>query len=159
MRAPSMMAARRLVQRTITLQQPITSTILAPPASSPAGAAAGLASLASAGGRQPRSTNRQNQQALRPTSPAWTLSLLPRHAPPSSSSSCSSFSTSPGADELDGGFPTERDFHLAADATLDEVQALVDGLEDTVDDYEANLSVRARPTRHIVLPYGCVCFC
>ncbi|KAM3577831.1 hypothetical protein VYU27_000374 [Nannochloropsis oceanica] len=42
--------------------------------------------------------------------------------------------------EVDGGFQTERDFHVVADATLDEVQALVDSLEDTVDDYEANLS-------------------
>lgn len=148
-RAPSMTTARRLVQRTATLrpnQQPITSTLLAPPASPPTGAGAvGFASLAPAGGRQARPISRQHQhqQSLRPTTTTLMASLLPRHAPPSSTSSCSSFSTSPGVDELDGGFPTERDFHLAADATLDEVQALVDGLEDTVDDYEANLSVRA----------------
>jgi len=55
---------------------------------------------------------------------------------------CPSFSSSSGTSEVDGGFQTERDFHVVADATLDEVQALVDSLEDTVDDYEANLSVR-----------------
>lgn len=141
MRAPSsMLAARRLVQRTVTFQQPITSTSLAPRSSPPAGAAAGFASLAAGGGRQARPIGRQHQQFLRPTSATLTASLLPRQTP---SSPCFSFSTSPGVDELDGGFPTERDFHLAADATLDEVQALVDGMEDTVDDYEANLSVRA----------------
>ncbi len=51
----------------------------------------------------------------------------------------------PSAEQhLDGGFFTERDFHLAADATLDRVQHLVDGLEDMVEDFEANLSVRPR---------------
>lgn len=40
-----------------------------------------------------------------------------------------------------GSFPTERDFHVVADETLDEVQASVDALEDVVEDYEANLSV------------------
>lgn len=64
-------------------------------------------------------------------------------------------------DELDGGFPTEREFHLAADATLDEVQALVDGLEDKVDDYEANLSVRAcviLDKEFVVCRLACVIF-
>ena len=140
MRAPSsMMAARRLVQRTVTVQQLTTSTLLAPRSSPSAGTAACFASLAFGGGRQARPIRRQHQQSLL-SRHALTASLLSRHAP---SSPCSSFSTSPGVDELDGGFPTERDFHLAADATLDEVQALVDGLEDTVDDYEANLSVRS----------------
>jgi len=51
-------------------------------------------------------------------------------------------STSPSHDGAGGGFATERDYHAAADAALDEVQLLLEGLEDTVEDFEANLAVR-----------------
>lgn len=54
------------------------------------------------------------------------------------------FSSPPSAaasDARGGGFANERAYHNAADATLDEVQHLLEGLEDTVEDFEANLSV------------------
>lgn len=147
MRSPSMTVARRLVQRTALRnnQPPTTSNCLPLRSPPPAGAAtAAFGSLARSIGQ--RNQQQQQQQHLRPPgiTPPWTPSLHPRHAfPITSSSPSSSFSTSPGPEELDGGFPTERDFHFSADATLDEVQALVDTLEDTVDDYEANISVCA----------------
>lgn len=145
MRAPrNMMAARRLVRQISPCrhnQQPIPSTLLAPQTLPPAVGAAGFDSVAASRVCEV-SVRHQHQHSLCTSSPSWTMSLLPRHAPSYSSSSRPSFSTSSGVDEIDGGFLTERDFHSVADATLDEVQALVDGLEDTVDDYEANLSVR-----------------
>lgn len=140
--------ARGVVQRTTLRRthQHTTITFLSLHPLPPAGPSAWFGSLVFAGGRQTRAAGQRQQQrsTLRPAlSTAWTSSLYTRHAfsTPCPTFSSSSFSTSTGTDELDGGFPTERDFHLAADATLDEVQALVDGLEDTVDDYEANLSV------------------
>lgn len=50
--------------------------------------------------------------------------------------------TVPEAGALEGGFATEREYHIAADHTFDEVQNLIEGLEDTIEDFESNLSVR-----------------
>jgi hypothetical protein len=54
----------------------------------------------------------------------------------------STSSPSSSHDGAGGGFATERDYHAAADEALDEVQAHLEGLEDTVEDFEANLAVR-----------------
>jgi len=140
-----MMAAIRLVQHISPRrhnQQPILRTLMASQKISPSAVTtAKHASVGSARGHE-GSICDQHQHSLGTSFPSRTVSLLPRNATSYSSSLCPSFSSSSGTSEVDGGFQTERDFHVVADATLDEVQALVDSLEDTVDDYEANLSVR-----------------
>lgn len=54
-------------------------------------------------------------------------------------SSSSSSSSSPDAG---GGFASEREYHAAADEALEEVQVLLEGMEDAVEDFEVNYSVR-----------------
>ena len=43
---------------------------------------------------------------------------------------------------MEGGFATERDYQIIADAALDEIQHMTEPLEDAIDDFEVNYSVR-----------------
>lgn len=97
------------------------------------------------------SSNTSTIQTSRPSVQHYEHStILPLFPRPQSRAVTRHFSSSapktPPPPQSDGGFATERDYHLAADEALDEVQFMVEGLEDTIEDFEANLSV-------------CMCMC
>lgn len=105
-----------------------------------------------------RASSSSSSSVALAAAPAAPVLQLPRQAAPSlasfthGSTQRRGLATSPSSSSPDagGGFSSEREYHAAADEALEEVQALLEGMEDAVEDFEVNYSVRGVGWRGVV---------